>query len=166
MSHTSRPAPWWKNARGEWYVIIQIALFALVALGPLLPDVPLRLPFAANTALILAGLALLGFGGFLALGGLLALGTNLSILPHPKPGAQIVDRGPYALVRHPIYGGLIIGAFGWALLNRSVMTFGAAALLLVFFDAKSRREERWLVRVDPGYETYRQRVRKLIPFVY
>lgn len=166
MSEPSRPAPWWKNKRGEWYVIVQIGLFALVALAPLLPDVTLDLPGALDAALIVAGLVLIGAGGLLSFAGVFALGRNLSVLPYPKAGATLVRGGPYRLVRHPIYSGLILGAFGWALLHRSVITLGAAALLLVFFDVKARREERWLARVDPAYDSYRQRVRKLIPFVY
>ncbi len=114
--NSSHALPWWKNARGEWYVVAQIALFALVAVGPLLPDVALDLPAGLRNALIGAGLALLAGGGALALAGLLALDGNLSILPHPKAGAHLVERGPYALVRHPIYGGIILGAIGWALL--------------------------------------------------
>jgi len=166
MSNSTQRVSWWKNTRGEWYVIAQVALFALVAVGPLLPDGSPELPPALRAALILAGLALIGIGGLLALAGLLTLGANLSILPHPKPGATLVERGPYALVRHPIYGGIIAGAFGWALLHRSLATLLAAGLLLVLFDAKSRREERWLARCVAGYEAYRRRVRKLIPFLY
>ncbi|HMM27850.1 MAG TPA: isoprenylcysteine carboxylmethyltransferase family protein [Aggregatilineaceae bacterium] len=166
LPNGSRALPWWKNTRGEWYVIAQIALFALVGMGPLLPDVALDLPAGLRIALIGAGLALLTSGGVLALAGLLALGSNLSILPHPKAGAALVERGPYTLVRHPIYSGVILGAIGWALLFRSPITLLIALVLLVFFDAKSRREERWLARAFPGYRAYQRRVRKLIPFVY
>lgn len=164
--NSSHALPWWKNARGEWYVVAQIALFALVAVGPLLPDVALDLPAGLRNALIGAGLALLAGGGALALAGLLALDGNLSILPHPKAGAHLVERGPYALVRHPIYGGIILGAIGWALLFRSPITLAIALALLVFFDAKSRREERWLARAFPQYRAYQRRVRKLLPFLY
>ncbi|RPI93163.1 MAG: isoprenylcysteine carboxylmethyltransferase family protein, partial [Chloroflexi bacterium] len=41
-----------------------------------------------------------------------------------------------------------------------------AGLLFVFFDIKTRREERWLARKFPEYAGYQQRVRKLIPFIY
>ena len=41
-----------------------------------------------------------------------------------------------------------------------------AALLVVFFDIKSRREEAWLAARFPAYADYRRRVRKLIPFIY
>jgi protein-S-isoprenylcysteine O-methyltransferase Ste14 len=42
----------------------------------------------------------------------------------------------------------------------------ATAALLVFFDLKARREERWLEEAYPGYGDYRRRVRKLVPFLY
>lgn len=166
LPNDSRVFPWWKNMRGEWYVVAQIALFALVAVGPLLPDVALDLPAGLRIALIAAGLGLLSIGGVLALVGMLALGNNLSILPHPKAGAELVEGGPYALVRHPIYSGVVLGAAGWALLFRSPVTLLLALALFVFFDVKSRREERWLARTFPRYSAYQRRVRKLIPLVY
>jgi protein-S-isoprenylcysteine O-methyltransferase Ste14 len=69
-------------------------------------------------------------------------------------------------VRHPIYTGLILGTLGWSLWRSSLLGVGLAVLLLVFFDLKSRREERWLTEAYPGYPEYRRRVRKLIPFAY
>jgi protein-S-isoprenylcysteine O-methyltransferase Ste14 len=41
-----------------------------------------------------------------------------------------------------------------------------AALLFLLFDAKARREERWLVEKFPSYAGYQRRVRKLVPFLY
>jgi protein-S-isoprenylcysteine O-methyltransferase Ste14 len=50
--------------------------------------------------------------------------------------------------------------------HTNLLGVGLAAVLFIFFDLKSRREERWLMEAYPGYAKYRQRVRKLIPFVY
>mgnify|MGYP001282357484 CR=1 FL=1 len=166
MPGAAQRMPWWRNTRGEAYIAVQIVLFALIAAGPLLPDLALDLPGGVRIGLAVGGMILGAVGGALALGGLLALGDNVSILPHPKPGAEFVERGPYRLVRHPIYSGLILGAAGWALLHASPITLLGAGLLLVFFDAKSRREERWLVRTFPAYSAYQRRVRKLIPYLY
>ncbi len=166
MPGAARRTPWWKNTRGEAYVAVQIVLFVLIAAGPLLPDLALGLPGGVRIGLAAAGVLLGVAGGALALAGVLALGDNLSILPHPKPGAEFIERGPYRLVRHPIYSGLILGAAGWALLHASPITLLGAGLLLVFFDVKSRREERWLARTFPAYSAYQRRVRKLIPYLY
>lgn len=167
MSSSKVPRlPWWKNTRGEWYVIVQMVLFALVALGPTGNILTLSLPAPWNTTTRIVGFLLGAAGLVLAFAGLFALGPNLSALPHPKAGAQMVESGVYRVVRHPIYSGLIVGAVGWALLTLSGPTLIYAAVLFVFFDLKSRREERWLLRTFPGYAAYRARVHKLIPFVY
>ncbi len=160
-----RPA-WWKNKRGEWYVVLQTVLFALIALGPEGIDVKPDLPSGVRLLALGIGGLLAGAGLLLALAGLWWLGDNLSILPHPKDDAVLVQSGAYGVVRHPIYSGLITGAVGWALLNTSLMTLIYAGVLLVFFDIKSRREERWLSRKFPEYADYQRRVHKLIPFVY
>ena len=96
----------------------------------------------------------------------LRLGRNLTPLPHPKDSCELVEHGLYAWVRHPIYCGIILAAFGWALYVQGVLSLLWAALLVVFFDIKSRREEAWLAARFPAYADYRRRVRKLIPFIY
>jgi protein-S-isoprenylcysteine O-methyltransferase Ste14 len=57
-------------------------------------------------------------------------------------------------------------ALGWGLWLPGWLTIGYAILLFVFFDVKSRREERLLEAKFPEYAEYRKRVRKLVPFVY
>jgi protein-S-isoprenylcysteine O-methyltransferase Ste14 len=154
---------WWRNTRGEAYVALQGLLMGLVAVAPLLD--PTRLPGAAfgyRAAGWMLGLA----GAALATAGLVSLGRNLTPLPRPKTGAELVDRGAYRLVRHPIYAGISMAAFGWALGTRSPIALLLAFALLAFFDVKSRREEHWLLEAYPGYAAYRGRVKKLIPFVY
>jgi protein-S-isoprenylcysteine O-methyltransferase Ste14 len=114
---------------------------------------------AAGAALILAGALLAFFGVF-------SLGRNLTPLPHPKDDAKLVDTGAYRLVRHPIYGGIILMAYGWGLSVQSWLTLAYATVIFVFLDVKSRREERWLKEKFPNYVEYSKRVRKLIPFIY
>jgi len=157
--------PWWQGTRGEWYFVVQLVLFALILLAPLAPGQPAWPPALAWPA---RGLGLLlGLAGLaLALAGLLGLGSNLSVLPHPKDDAQLVQGGVDGLARHPIYGGLITGAAGWALLTNSLWTLALALGLLLFFEVKSRREERQLLARFPAYADYRQRVRKFFPYLY
>lgn len=73
---------------------------------------------------------------------------------------------PPLLARHPIYGGVILLAFGWALWVQGTLTLLWALVLTVFFDVKSRREELWLIARFPAYADYRRRVCKLLPFIY
>jgi protein-S-isoprenylcysteine O-methyltransferase Ste14 len=159
-------SPWWRGDRGEWYVAIQVVLMGVVFFGPrTLPGLPPWPPAAAQIAVIV-GAALVLVGGLLFLAALVRLGPNLTPLPRPKPGATLVQSGPYRLVRHPIYAGGLSLAYGWALLVGGWLTLGYATVLLAFLDLKSAREERWLTETFPDYPAYRRRVRKLIPFVY
>lgn len=157
---------WWKGVRGEWYVIAQGGLFLLVVFGPRtwhgLPgwSVP-SMWFGSVT-----GSISLILGGVLSTMGSLKLGANLTALPYPKDGSILIEVGPYRWVRHPIYGGVILAAFGWGLWVHSWLTLGYALILLIFLDIKSRREEQWLRDIFPDYINYQKRVRKLIPFIY
>lgn len=158
--------PWWKNSRGEWYVVLQVVLIVAVAAAPLVFGAKPDLPGGWHTAALLFGGFLGGIGLVLMVAGLLALGRYLSPLPHPVDGAPLIEDGVYGLVRHPIYSGLVIATVGWAVLNISLITLACGLVLFVFFDIKSRREERWLVREYAQYAAYQRRVHKLIPFVY
>jgi len=102
----------------------------------------------------------------LIVAGIFKLGGNLTAVPYPKEQSTLVEKGPYQLVRHPMYSGVIFAAFGWAFWVRGWFTVGYAIILFVFFDVKARREEQWLKEKFSGYVEYQKRVRKLIPFLY
>jgi protein-S-isoprenylcysteine O-methyltransferase Ste14 len=159
-------APHERGTRGEGYVVAQLGLLALVFFGsrgwrgaPAWPDGAARVASIGGIALLAAGIAL-------ALTGIVSLGRNLTAVPRPKPGATLVERGPYRFVRHPMYAGAVLASFGWALVSHGWLTLVYAGLILAFFDLKARREERWLGLELPGYAGYAKRVRRLIPFVY
>jgi protein-S-isoprenylcysteine O-methyltransferase Ste14 len=158
--------PWWKGARGEWFVVAQFVLMGLVFLGPRNVGGQPAWPFPFPPACLVVGRVLMLAGGALFVAGLLRLGPGLTPLPYPKDGASLVTTGPYRLVRHPIYSGGLVAAVGWALAVQGWLTLAYVIVLFVFLDVKSRREERWLAEKFPTYAAYQHRVRKLIPFVY
>jgi protein-S-isoprenylcysteine O-methyltransferase Ste14 len=161
----TRP-PWWKGNCGEWYVVAQFAVFLLIALGPHgRPGLP-EWGYPFDGIATLAGGCLLILGGILTAAGFFSLGANLSLLPRPPERGELVVKGAYRLVRHPIYSGIFFAALGWGLWLRSWLTIGYALILFVVHDLKARREERWLREKFPGYDEYQKRVRRLIPFVY
>jgi protein-S-isoprenylcysteine O-methyltransferase Ste14 len=148
--------------RGEGWVAIQFVVLGTIAAAGLLGP---AWDGMARIATSLIGLGLLAAGLVLAVRGLRDLSDALTPLPYPRDEAELVQTGVYARVRHPIYGGLIVGAFGWGCLTASPVAVVLAVVLLGFFQLKSRREEIWLVQKFPGYPAYRERTRRLIPWI-
>jgi protein-S-isoprenylcysteine O-methyltransferase Ste14 len=146
--------------RGEGWVAIQLLLFVAILLSPVVQE------FAFPLWLRLLGLPFLALGGILGTLGIFGLGQNLTAFPRPKEGGYLVSTGVYGIVRHPIYSGLVFGTLGWAVLTDTLLGIALAVVLFLFFDQKSRREERWLKEAYHDYPAYQQRVKKLIPWVY
>ncbi len=159
-------AHWWKGTRGEWYVVTQIALTVLLFFGP--RSYPGWSVWTAPFTWLgsIGGGVILTTGVLLFMAGIFRLGSNLTAVPYPKEQGTLVETGPYQLVRHPIYCAVLLIAFGWAFIAHGWLTLGYATIMLVFFDIKSRREERWLKDKFSAYDAYQKRVRKLIPFIY
>lgn len=152
--------------RGEGWVLIQLVLFgAIFAAGLATGAAPSGMS-GSVAELVGAGLVLAGV--LLATAGVWGLraADALTALPHPRSDAALVERGAYRLVRHPIYGGLVIGAVGWGILRASLLTVVLAAVLLAFFTLKATREEAWLQARYPGYPAYRRRTRRFLPWIF
>jgi len=83
-----------------------------------------------------------------------------------KAGHHVVDTGPYRLVRHPIYSGLIIAAFATAIEKGTSFALFGAALLTFAFYTRARREERFLrLELDEdAYDAYARKTAMLVPF--
>ena len=113
-------------------------------------------------SVVMGGACLLA-GCYFGSAGAWVLGRNLTPYPQPRAGAGLVQHGVYALVRHPLYTSVMLLSLGWALLWHSVASLGAALVLIPFFHAKARREERWLRREFPAYHDYESRVARFIP---
>jgi protein-S-isoprenylcysteine O-methyltransferase Ste14 len=145
---------------------VQAGLFLLVVFGPRGFNGDLdRISQYSLIANITGGVLLMS--GIIFVGtAVVNLGKNLTPMPVPKKDGTLIVNGAYRFVRHPIYSGIICMAFGWGFWLNSLLTVGYAFLLLVFFDIKSRYEERLLDEKFSEYSEYRKRVRKLLPFIY
>jgi len=84
-----------------------------------------------------------------------------------KAAHRLVDTGPYALVRHPIYTGVILAVVATALQRGTVQALAGGALLVASFYVKARMEETFLrEQLDPAaYDAYARRVPMLVPFL-
>ncbi len=83
-----------------------------------------------------------------------------------KEEHRVVDGGPYRLVRHPIYTGIIAASFLLAIELGTPAAFVGAAIMTLGWWMKAREEERFLSHeLGPDYDDYRRRTPMLVPFI-
>ncbi len=112
-----------------------------------------------SVLLVVAGVAFTFWARF-------TLGRNWSGSVTFKEDHELIERGPYAMVRHPIYTGLLAMMLGTALYYAEWLGFVLFAAGVVAFYFKSRQEEQLMTRHFPDeYPAYRRRTKALVPFV-
>jgi protein-S-isoprenylcysteine O-methyltransferase Ste14 len=145
----------------------------LLAIGALLLAFErLPLPWLSERFLPLSmafywiGLVMLAAGLTLAVWARRHLGRNWSGIVTVKQDHELIRSGPYALVRHPIYSGLLLAILGTAVAIGEWRGLIAFALITVGFVLKFKTEERFMSEAfGEQYARYRAEVRSLIPFV-
>ena len=125
----------------------------------------LREQFVPHTTLVYSiGLALCIAGAALAIWSRFILGANWSAQVQIKQGHELIQRGPYALIRHPIYTGLILLFAGNAMMVGDWRGVLAVAIVTVSFWRKYLLEEKLLAQeFGPAYADYRKRTYPLFP---
>ena len=142
---------------GVWVVVQSILMTPVIVLGVIFHGDWTRLP------VIVVGAGLFVGGGYFGVAGVVVLGRNRTPYPQPREGSKLVQHGVYAQVRHPLYTSVMLASLGWALIWQSWPAFIAALVLIPFFHAKARREERWLREQFSGYADYERLVPRFIP---
>ena len=95
------------------------------------------------------------------------LGSNWSAAAGIQRDHSLVRSGPYSLVRHPIYSGLILAVLGTALVFGKAGCFLAVPLTILAWRKKSLIEENFMrEQFGVAYESYMREVKALIPFVW
>ena len=154
-----------REQRLRYWVLLVIA-YLLLLYGRRLPY-PLNLgiiPNVAPTAWAAAVLCVIGL--VFALWARVTLGRNWSGVVTLKEGHELVERGPYRFVRHPIYTGILTMFFATALAQGHLSGFVGTVLIFASFWIKLRDEEKLMLQQFPErYADYRRRVKRIIPFV-
>jgi protein-S-isoprenylcysteine O-methyltransferase Ste14 len=121
----------------------------------------------ASTALVVAGALVAASALVLALAARRALGANWSARVTLKQGHELVQTGPYRLIRHPIYTAVIGIHFGTGLISGRLQGPIAVAMITLAYLRKLKIEES-LLRTEFGasYDDYRRRSWALVPWVY
>ncbi len=153
-------------AAGTIYRIPQV-LGALLLFGPI-PLSPWNALIVSHTPVaqaIAAGLCVLGLLG--AIWSRRTLAENWSSQVVFKEQHELVERGPYRFVRHPIYTSLLLMVLGSALAIGRLASLGGVLLIVAGLWVKLRQEEELMLRHFPTqYTAYKSRVKALIPFVW
>ena len=153
---SDRPGKVFVAVQFLWFLAIAVAL----AIDGSLPGDDVR-----GTRVL--GAVLTVFGLILSFLSARRLGGAMTAVPEPKEGGRLVERGFYRVVRHPIYGGVVLWLLGTSLFLDSLIGVGLSLSLVGFFYAKSEYEERRLRIAYPEYRAYRRRVRhRMIPFIF
>ena len=97
-----------------------------------------------NSAVALIGLLLTAGGLLFAVWARIALGANWSGTVTIKSGHNLIRRGPYRWIRHPIYTGLLASMVGTVLLQGEVRSILGFVLVVLALYRKAKREERFL----------------------
>lgn len=124
-----------------------------------LPEAWMPLAGGLGAAVVVTGLGL-------SVWAKLRLGRWFSATFGVKQGHELVTDGPYAVTRHPIYSGLLIGLVGSALVwNLASLLLLAVALSVTLYGHTLHEEALFLDHFGDAYREYRRRVPRLVPFV-
>ena len=142
-------------------MVIQFVLMATIVVAGLVgPNWP------GGRAVVVVGIVIALAGAAVAVSAARALGRSMTPFPRPPGGATLVERGPYRLVRNPIYSGGILSFVGVSLIL-SPAALVVTIVLAIVWALKVQVEERFLRAAFPDYPDYCARTpARLIPFVY
>ena len=142
------------------FVGIQFVLFVVFFLDIQALEISIPLWFRyCGVFLIIIGVVMCGIS-------LIQLKTKLSPFPTPKKGSSLITSGIFTWIRHPIYGGIILGLLGLGTYCQSLYRIGITALLFILFYYKSSYEEGRLETVFMEYKTYKTKTKRFFPFIF
>jgi protein-S-isoprenylcysteine O-methyltransferase Ste14 len=113
---------------------------------------------AIGTVVFVSGLAL-------AIWARVHLGRNWGMPMTEKAEPELVTSGPYRIVRHPIYAGLLFGVLGTALATNLIGLIIVPVLGAYFYYSASVEEKNLTVTFPTAYPAYRAGTKMLIPFL-
>jgi protein-S-isoprenylcysteine O-methyltransferase Ste14 len=156
---------WWRE------IAVRLGFFSLVVLALQVAVVGRALPnarphvFSTSVPMGRIGFLFSALGIGLAILGRHHLSRSRGMPISNEEKSELVTTGPYALVRHPIYGGMILAMLGSAI-GQSVLWLLPLIVYGSYFIRSAQREEERLIEQFPErYRAYMKRTKMLLPFV-
>lgn len=146
-----------------WRIGVLLVVFVLIV-GVGRGWIPRPTPFPA--AVQWAGVALAALGIGFAIWARLTLGANWGMPMTLREKPELVTRGPYAWVRHPIYTGIMSAFIGTALASGAWWFVIPLAALAYFLISAGQEEKDMLGHFPDTYPAYMARTKRLVPFLY
>lgn len=143
---------------GSLLVGLQFGLIGALTLGVLPVALHGQVPLAA-ALLAVAGLALAVWALWAYPPG------SFNIRPTPRADGQVVQRGPYRWIRHPMYSSIALCGLACACAARQTWVWLALAAMGLVLLAKALLEERWMVQQHPDYAAYQARTKRFVPWL-
>ncbi|HUY07271.1 MAG TPA: isoprenylcysteine carboxylmethyltransferase family protein [Acidimicrobiales bacterium] len=151
--------PWSRDLRIRAMIVVAVIL--LVRLGAFRDHGLNTDPWRAGLGLVLLALGL----GF-AIWARVHIGRNWGTPMTQKDEPELVTSGPYHLVRHPIYSGILVAGIGTAV-ALSWWWLIAIALAGTYFIYSATVEERYMTKQFPeAYALYKLSTKMLVPFIF
>jgi protein-S-isoprenylcysteine O-methyltransferase Ste14 len=159
------PWIWWREiAMRLGFFALALLVLQIAALRNALPKAALYEP---NTSVVMGvvGLVVSAAGIGLAMASRACLNRSWSPRAEHRQTTELITSGPYAVVRHPLYAGLLLAIAGSAI-GQSVFWLLPMLVYGPLFILTARREERTLLEQFPdSYRAYMKRTKMLLPFV-
>lgn len=155
------------HLRFIYYWLPLILAFYLLGPGDWFGHTLIREKFVEHTNLVgIIGLVSCFLGYIIALWSRFLLGTNWSISVQKKEDHTLITKGPYKLIRHPIYTGLLLMFSGNAIIVGDYRGIIAVIIVLLSFWFKLVKEEKTMIGIfGDQYLKYVKKTKRLIPWV-
>jgi len=157
-----------RRLRTELGIRLLIVALVIIALRtPGVRDALIRLErdTPRSVAVQWLGVAICALGVGVAVAARIQLGRNWGMPATLKENPELITSGPYRVIRHPIYTGILLAAAGTALAE-SLLWLLVLVVAAIYFVIAARREERLMAEQFPDqYPAYMKRTKMLLPFV-
>jgi protein-S-isoprenylcysteine O-methyltransferase Ste14 len=165
VKKNARRNPWWHSGSLRFFLLIIILLLTRLqhrrhVFGNFSGSAP------SNPAIRCTGVFFCALGLLLAIWARVHLGRNWGAPMTVKEEPELITTGPYRVVRHPIYSGILVAMLGSALVIGTPWLI-AFVFFVVYFAYCAKTEERLMTQQFPNeYPRYKRQTKMLIPFVW